>query len=141
MSTPAFPISVLSVHFTRSCVVAIPEFNPQTTTPIEPPKNNINVEKIDGGHRRYLATMTSTINTEHSPEYPYFIDMQCVALFEADDQLDDAGAMRGITITAHSVLYGAIREAVSWITARQPYGPVLLGLSVLNNSQPSAENP
>ncbi|MFZ3160606.1 MAG: hypothetical protein WBI05_11840 [Rhodoferax sp.] len=33
--------------------------------------------------------------------------------------------------TAHNVLYGAIREAVSWLTARQPYGAVMLGLSVL----------
>lgn len=36
-------------------------------------------------------------------------------------------------ITAHSVLYGAIREAVSWITGRHPYGQISLGLSILSS--------
>jgi hypothetical protein len=57
--------------------------------------------------------------------------MECVGMFIVDETLPPEEAVRGVTITAHSVLYGAIREAVSWITGRQPYGQLMLGLSVL----------
>jgi hypothetical protein len=35
------------------------------------------------------------------------------------------------------VVYGAIREAVLWLTGRQPYGPLSLGLSVLKPQEPA----
>jgi len=40
-------------------------------------------------------------------------------------------ALRAATLTGHQVTYGAIREAVMWLTSRQPNGPLLLGISVL----------
>ena len=64
--------------------------------------------------------------------------MECLGIFLADPKLTKEEAMRGVTITAHGVLYGAIREAVAWITGRQPFGPLILGLSVLKTSQQNA---
>jgi hypothetical protein len=57
--------------------------------------------------------------------------MECVAFFNVDDTLNEEEAKRGVTITGNSVLYGAIRESVAWLTGRQPYGGLLLGLTVL----------
>ena len=54
-------------------------------------------------------------------------------------QLTEEEALRGVTITAHSVLYGAIRETVAWLTGRQVYGSLLLGLSVLRNKKQEAK--
>jgi hypothetical protein len=71
-------------------------------------------------------------------QYPYSIDMECVGIFNADDTLTANEKLNGVTLTAHNVLYGSIREAVAWLTARQPYGPVMLGLSVL---QPAPADP
>lgn len=40
----------------------------------------------------------------------YFIDMECMAILTADDTLTPDEALRGVTITGHSVVYGAIRK-------------------------------
>ncbi len=75
--------------------------------------------------------MRSVINQEASPDSPYSIDMECVAQLDTDGSLSAEEELQGVTINAHSVCYGAIRETVAWLTARQPFGPLLLGLSVL----------
>jgi hypothetical protein len=62
--------------------------------------------------------------------------MECIGDFEADAGLSDEEAERGVLITANSVLYGAIREAVSWLTGRQAFGSITLGLSVLRAEVP-----
>lgn len=95
------------------------------------PDNTINVMRDPGNPRQFIATMRTIINKEGSPTSPYTIDMECVAQLETDGTLSTDEELRGVTINAHSVCYGAIREAVAWLTARQPFGPVALGLSVL----------
>lgn len=73
--------------------------------------------------------MSSKYNINGDSAYPYIIDMECIGFFSVDSKLSKDEAMRGVMITAHGVLYGAIREAVAWITGRQPFGPLMLGLS------------
>ncbi|MEN9419419.1 MAG: hypothetical protein RI988_3039 [Pseudomonadota bacterium] len=80
--------------------------------------------------------MRTVINPSMEKTAPYSVEMVCTAILHADDTLTEEDASRGILITAHSVLYGAIRETVAWLTGRQPYGPLVLGLSVL---RPPAE--
>ena len=75
--------------------------------------------------------MQTKINLEQEVAYPYSIDIECVGIFVVDDTLVEDEAYRAVMITAHSVLYGAIRETVAWITGRHPYGPFVLGLSVI----------
>lgn len=118
--------------FTRSVVIAIPDHLPSGLTQISlGPENSINVTPIDGQEGKYQVSMGTKLNINGDPTYPYIIDMECIGVFSADTKLSKEEAMHGVTITGHSVLYGAIREAVAWLTGRQPFGLLMLGLSIL----------
>lgn len=125
------PIILDKVFFTRSIVIAIPQYNSSDTTLLINPENNIELAAIEDEPGRYMATMHTTLNVSGEPVAPYAIDMECIGLFIADKNMPKDEAFGRIMITAHSVLYGAIREAVAWITGRQPYGQIMLGLSIL----------
>lgn len=131
------------VLFVRSVVVAQPGFRPPENRAPAPAlniTNNIDVQRDDQQPGRFMASMRTVINENKADTLPYHIDMECVcALRQIDDTLSPQEAMRGATITAHSVLYGAIREAVAWITGRQPFGAINLGLSVLRSNPAEAE--
>ena len=139
MSENNHPIQLEQVIFTRSIVIAVRDHQPGDIPKIIiGPENGIHVLPIDGQEGKYQASMTSKFNTNADAAYPYIVDMECLGIFLADPKLTKEEAMRGVTITAHGVLYGAIREAVAWITGRQPFGPLILGLSVLKTSQQNA---
>lgn len=129
------PITLQKLFFTRSIVTAVPDHEP-TGALLEGSDNTFACNAIKDRPGYYNATMQAIMNRAGDKAQPYVIDMQCIGEFFADETLDEPTALRGVYITAHSVLYGAIREAVSWITARQPYGPVLLGLSILRSPTP-----
>ena len=129
------PISLGQLFFTRSMVIAVPEHVGKPGAVTQGPENTITLNKVEGAGRNYLGTMRTVMNLSADKAYPYSIDMECVVQLTADDTLSDDEAYRGAFITAHSVLYGAIREAVAWITGRQVYGPLMLGLSVLRPLQ------
>lgn len=140
---PSHPITLQQVMFVRSIVIAVPEHEPdqQGLRLREGPTNNINVSPIEGKPGQFTVSMRTVLNPEMKKEEPYFIDMECMAVLTADDTLTPEEALRGVTITGHSVVYGAIRESILWLTGRQPYGPLSLGLSVLrsqNSDEPSA---
>lgn len=134
------PITLDKVAFTTVVIHAIPGFDPTSANPTVLPENKINVSKIEGDLGTYSATMTTTINPKREPTGPYSVVVECLGIFHADmSQLSEDEAARGVTITAHSVLYGAIRETVAWLTSRQPHGTLMLGLSVLNKPVPAAK--
>jgi hypothetical protein len=128
------PISLDTVLFTKCMVTAVPGYEPPEgdTAAVPRPENNIQVRKdVERGAGWYEATMRTVINPLMEKTAPYSVEMICTALLHADDTLTEEDANRGVFITAHSVLYGAIRETVAWLTGRQPYGGLVLGLSVL----------
>lgn len=129
------PISLDTVMFTKCMVTAVPGYAPPPDDDMSlapGPENNIQVRKdTERGIGWYEATMRTVINPDMETTAPYSVEMICTALLHADETLSEEQANRGIFITAHSVLYGAIRETVAWLTGRQPYGPLVLGLSVL----------
>jgi len=127
------PIALSELMFTRSIVVAVPEHVADMKAITEGPTNSISVSPIEDKRGHFNARMHTVMNASGDKKYPYVIDMECIAEFIADDTLTEEDAKRGVYITAHSVLYGAIREAVSWITARQP---LLFGLSVIRPAAP-----
>lgn len=136
MTEYVHPIRLEQVLFTRTVVIAVPNHQPSDTAQVSPaPENAINLTPIDGQEGRYQVSMTSKFNIKGEHAYPYIIDMECIGVFSADTKLSKEEAVRGVTITGHSVLYGAIREAVAWITGRQPFGQLMLGLSVLRPTQ------
>lgn len=136
MSENKHPIQLVRVIFTRSVVISVPEHQPNDPSLIIlGPENSINVTAIDGQEGQYQVSMGAKLNTEGDIAYPYIIDMECIGVFSVDAQLSKEETMRALTITGHSVLYGAIREAVAWITGRQAFGQLMLGLSVLRPTQ------
>ena len=136
MSDNVHPVQLEQVLFTRCIVIAVNDHKPSGTAQINPgPENAINMTPIDGQENRYQVSMNSKFNNNGDSAYPYIIDMECIGFFSVDIKLPKDEAMRGVMITAHGVLYGAIREAVAWITGRQPFGPLMLGLSVLRSPQ------
>jgi hypothetical protein len=134
MTKPAnHPITLETVVFTKSFVQAVPEHEPtnEVSAVSIQPENKISVTKVEGEVGAYATTMSSVFNAALDKSAPYYFEMECMAMLHADNTLSEDEALRGVTITAHQVLYGAIREAVAWATGRQPYGAIILGLSVL----------
>lgn len=138
MSPVNHPIHLNNVVFTRSIVISIPNFKEAKDGTGEPaPINNLDVEPIEDKKGHYQAIMQCKLNPAGDSSSRYLIDMECAGIFFAEDSLPKEEALRGVTITANSVLYGAIRESVAWLTSRQPYGTLLLGLSVLQPKTPT----
>ncbi len=143
MDAISHPVTLERYFFTRSVVVTVDSHKPGEGVLSIGPENKIDLAAIEDNPGHYQVTMRSTFNSNGDPSAPYTIDMQCVGLFIADSSLSPIDAPRAVTITAHNVLYGAIREAVAWITGRQPFGTLVLGLSVLQpqpNIPPSPLN-
>lgn len=131
------PINLIQVYFTKVSVEALPNF--QLTTPHHRltylPENNLRIEKIKDSPKQFMAIMTTKINKDKDQADPYSIDIECVGIFASDESISGEEEVKGIYITAHSVLYGAIRESISWITGRQPHGPLPIGLSILQGEK------
>lgn len=137
MNAVKHPIRLQNVVFTRSIVVAIPDYKTEGNAHTEAgPANTLDVVPLEGQAGHYQANMQCKLNTEGSNTSRYLIDMECIGVFFAEENLPAEEALRGVTITANSVLYGAIREAVAWLTSRQPHGTLMLGLSVLQQKAP-----
>lgn len=141
---PNHPISIERVFFTKCSVIAVPNHRPVDGQINSAPVNAIDVKKTEGTAGHYAASMRTIVNPTSDKAYPYTIDIECVGTFLVDDTLSESDAFRGVTITAHSVLYGAIRETTAWLTGRQPYGTLTLGLSILRgkpseNAEPTAK--
>jgi preprotein translocase subunit SecB len=137
-----YPIELKNIFFTRSIVVAVHAYTPNGSNTLKiSPANNLEVKKIEDSSNQYTVTMTTLFNQESESTAPYMIDMECIAVFLVDENISKEETLKRLSITGHSVVYGAIREAVSWITSRQPYGPLNLGLSILNPIVKPSENP
>lgn len=130
-SIAAHPIRLLEVFFVRNIVVAVPQHIPTDAPMTALPDNNLQIHALPEEKLKYRAAMRTILNPKSEAHSPYMIDVECVGTFEVDDTLSEAEAQRGVLITANSVLFGAIRESVAWITGRQVFGTALLGLSVL----------
>ena len=137
METVSHPVTLERYFFTRSVVVTVDSHKRGEGVLLIGPENKIDLAAIEDNPGHYQVTMRSTFNNNGDPSAPYTIDMQCVGFFIADSSLSPEDAPRVVRITAHNVLYGAIREAVAWITGRQPFGTLVLGLSVLQSPQPN----
>lgn len=130
-SHASHPIHLLQLMFTRVQVIAVPGHQPTSDVVDCAPMNSIQVDRLPDQPGRYQAVMRTQVNPEGKQDYPYQVDIESIAILSADTSLTPQDADKGVLMTAHSVLFGAIRETVTWLTARQPYGPLLLGLSVL----------
>jgi hypothetical protein len=139
-----FPLQLKNVLFTRIHIEAIPEhaqvglLDPNKAGLKYLPDNNIHVD-VSPEHKDVVVQMSTLLNPERDPVDPYFVDIECIAQFSYSD-IDENEARQGATITGHNVVYGAIRETVAWITGRQPYGSIMLGLSILKKPESPTES-
>ena len=128
----SYPIELKNIFFTRSIVVAVPGHVPDGTQVVNiSPTNNIDIKMVEGHEDQYAVSMQTLFNQQNEASAPYMIDVECIAVFKIDMTISEEERFKRLTITGHSVVYGAIREAVAWITSRQPYGPLNMGLSIL----------
>ncbi len=132
-----FPIRLEQVFFTRQAVEAIPSYVPKGGPTIIDmvPKTTIKVHPVPNREKVYAVAMRVVFNDAKESTAPYFIDMECHAIFIGNAAFPDDEIKKAATITGHSVVYGAIREAVYWMTGRQPYGPMPFGLSILKPAE------
>lgn len=67
--------------------------------------------------------LTENADDEDNVNLPYNIDIKAVVYMQYEsDQLSGMERFRAVRATGYSVLYGAIREMVSNLTARSPHG-------------------
>lgn len=133
MAKNNYPVNLGQVLFTKAFVESISAFDQSSNPVVEiTPNNVINVTK-DSTSNLYVATMSCVLNEEKTDKAPYYIDVQCIGTFAVNEDLikTEDEAKRAVTIISHSVLYGAIRETVAYITSRQAFGTFTFGLSVL----------
>ena len=147
-SPESFPVVLEQVVFSRITVEAINGFqvNPSREGPLRvpiAPVNSFSLNPAQEGDRSIIyAICQVTFNASKDPQAPYFFEMECYAKFLVRDGVSEDQAKGAATITGHSVTYGAIREALAWMTGRLPYGPFLLGLSILRPAtEPQNEPP
>lgn len=128
-----FPLKLHKTIFTKMNFEAIPDFKHSENSLIElMPINKLSVNDSPEDPRILLVQMNTVVNPDKAKQSPYFIELICLAVFEYPESMNADEARRAVTITGHHVCYGAIRECVSWMTGRLPYGSVNLGLSILN---------
>lgn len=134
------PIQLQRLLFTKSIVEALEghEIGPVI---VPAPTNKFSVVRDPEHKKHWQVSIRTLVNEARDVKYPYYVDMECLAQFVVDDTLNDDEAHRAAMITGHNVLYGAVREAVGWITGRQIYGSLVLGLSVLRPVAPEPVEP
>lgn len=133
-----FPLELVSVNFTKTIVEAIPNYEPSNESTIQmAPKNTITAQALPKQESdvnaidRRVFHMKTVMNPEKLATSPYFIEIECFAIFKVVSDIPELEITKALTITGHSVVYGAIREAVSWLTGRHVNGGLFLGLSIL----------
>jgi hypothetical protein len=128
-----FPLRLHTVTFTKLNFEVMFEFDPEKSPMEVKPDNHIGVQEAPPEQKNFLlAQMNTIVNPNKTSDEPYHLELICLAVFEYPPNMPIDEAKRAVMITGHNVCYGAIRETVSWITGRLPYGPVQLGLSILN---------
>ncbi|NOT15346.1 MAG: hypothetical protein HOP21_07190 [Methylotenera sp.] len=132
-----FPVDLVHVYFTHTNIDSVPTYVADESNMSQlVPENKINVQRVEGSDNNYAVVMQTLLNPEKEATGPYRIDIECVAILRINSELSPEEALKAATITGHSVVYGAIRESVLWLTGRHAHGPLTLGLSVLSSKKP-----
>ena len=133
------PISVDRYFFTRFCVESNPDLAQTENQRIEAKVDSqLKVNKVPGSADVYVAEQHVKIDANSNTSIPYSIDVECIGFFKVEDSsLGEEDCQRGVTLLAHTVLYASVRDAVLAATARQPWGPFSIGVSILGQLKDS----
>lgn len=82
-------------------------------------------EENKGSHTFVVMLGIAIDNTEGKPS-PYLLDMTALGLIEVNEQVDQEKRADLAAVNGASLIYGAIRELVTTLTARSIAGPFVL---------------
>lgn len=135
----SLPISVDRYFFTRFCVESNPDLIQSENQRIEAKVHSeLKVNKVPSSANVYVAEQQVKIDANSNTSIPYSIDIECIGFFKVEDSsLGEEDCQRGVTLLAHTILYASVRDAVLAATARQPWGPFSIGVSILGQRKDS----
>ncbi len=88
---------------------------------------NQQLQKIDGGDKRYGFAVSVGSDNQASVNPPYSFLVEAYAIIHAvDSTLDAEAEAKHVQANGLSLIMGAIRERVSEMTARGPWGRFLI---------------
>lgn len=139
----SLPITVDRYFFTRFCVESNPNLVQSEHQGVKANVDSkLQISKAPNSPDVYVAEQQVKIDANSDTSIPYSIDVECIGFFKVEDSsLGEEERNRGVTILAHTVLYASVRDAVLAATARQPWGPFSIGISVLGPRNTAALSP
>ena len=122
---------VLEPHtFTHVRVMALAKFDPSVAqTSNGDIASQLTVKGSTSEANQYIAQLRVQFNTDGDSRYPYAVDISCMTTVKVKIPKSEAEDREIVAITAHQMLFPAIREMAAMITARQPWGQMTLGFS------------
>ncbi len=139
----SLPITVDRYFFTRFCVESNPNLAQSENQGIKANVDSkLQISKAPNSTDVYVAEQQVKIDANSDTSIPYSIDVACIGFFKVEDSsLGEDERERGVMILAHTVLYASVRDAVLAATARQPWGPFSIGMSILGPQKTAAISP
>jgi len=139
----SLPITVDRYFFTRFCVESNPNHVQLENQRVEASVDSrLQINRVPNSPDVYVAEQKVKIDANSDTSIPYSIDVECIGFFKVEDpSLGEEERKRGVTILAHTVLYASVRDAVLAATARQPWGPFSIGISVLKSREAATLSP
>lgn len=89
--------------------------------------------------RAYSVFLRVAIDNKDAKISPYTIDVQVLGLFDYLGKDDEKTIEDLIVVNGLSILYGTLREMVTMITSRMPYGAICLPGANFLDHRPSLE--
>lgn len=128
-----FPITLERYFFTRLIVISNPDHieNHDGRLDVEMESSLDVKQPPEETGSLFIAEQRVRLDATSNPQLPYTIDIECIGFFNMDSSLEVEQRLKAVTVVAHNVLYAAVREAILSATARQAWGPLSIGLSVL----------
>ena len=131
-----FPVSIERYFFTRFSVISNPDHVEDTTGSREARVDfSLEIKQPENGGNVYVAQQRVKMDATGNPSYPYSLDVECLGFFNVDPGMKEDQKSPLVLAVAHNVLYASIREAIVAATSRQPWGPLCIGLSTLQQKK------
>lgn len=110
---------------------------------IPEPDSKIDLRRLNSDdHPKFVAIQKIKLDCQQNPFLPYSFDVECVGMFEWVGPLKSEEEMvAGVTVVAHSVLYGASREMILSTSSRGPHGGFILSIAILRDKPASPAAP
>jgi preprotein translocase subunit SecB len=122
-----YPLRLERYFFTEQQVTANPRYvNDQNDQAVLEYTYHLNTDKLNGSSHLYGITIKISINQEQSKNPPYFFTLAAFGIVEITEDLDETTIQKLVDFSGGQLLIGVIRERLSDMTSRGPWGPLFL---------------